>query len=80
MMARKMRETDSEEELREAFRVFDKDGNGSAVFFWNLFSIVYYAALTRGRVKCCTTSVRPSVRPSLPPILSKQEKPEKLLI
>jgi len=28
MMARKMRETDSEEELREAFRVFDKDGNG----------------------------------------------------
>jgi len=29
MMAKKMRETDSEEELREAFRVFDKDGNGS---------------------------------------------------
>jgi len=28
MMARKMRDTDSEEELREAFRVFDKDGNG----------------------------------------------------
>ncbi|CAI9739520.1 calmodulin-A-like isoform X1 [Octopus vulgaris] len=28
MMARKMKETDSEEELREAFRVFDKDGNG----------------------------------------------------
>ena len=28
MMAKKMRETDSEEELREAFRVFDKDGNG----------------------------------------------------
>ena len=24
MMARKMRETDSEDELREAFRVFDK--------------------------------------------------------
>ena len=28
MMAKKMRETDSEEEIREAFRVFDKDGNG----------------------------------------------------
>ncbi|XP_021357513.1 calmodulin-beta-like isoform X3 [Mizuhopecten yessoensis] len=28
MMARKMKETDSEEDLREAFRVFDKDGNG----------------------------------------------------
>ena len=27
-MARKMKETDSEEEIREAFRVFDKDGNG----------------------------------------------------
>ncbi len=28
MMARKMKETDSEDEIREAFRVFDKDGNG----------------------------------------------------
>ena len=28
MMARKMKETDSEEEIKEAFRVFDKDGNG----------------------------------------------------
>lgn len=28
MMARKMKETDSEEEIREAFKVFDKDGNG----------------------------------------------------
>lgn len=27
MMARKM-DTDSEEEIREAFRVFDRDGNG----------------------------------------------------
>ena len=26
MMARKMKDTDSEEEIREAFRVFDKDG------------------------------------------------------
>ena len=28
MMARKMRYTDSEEEIREAFKVFDKNGNG----------------------------------------------------
>ena len=28
MMARKMKDTDSEEEIREALRVFDKDGNG----------------------------------------------------
>ena len=28
MMARKMKDTDTEEEIREAFRVFDKDGNG----------------------------------------------------
>merc|ERR1712226_284091 len=28
MMARKMKYTDSEEEIRAAFRVFDKDGNG----------------------------------------------------
>ena len=27
-MARKMKDSDSEEEIREAFRVFDKDGNG----------------------------------------------------
>ena len=27
-MARKMKETDTEEELMEAFRVFDRDGNG----------------------------------------------------
>ena len=28
LMARKMKDTDSEEELKEAFRVFDKDQNG----------------------------------------------------
>ncbi|CAF1141127.1 unnamed protein product [Rotaria sordida] len=28
MIARKMKDTDSEEEIREAFRVFDKDGHG----------------------------------------------------
>lgn len=28
MMARKMKETDTEEEMKEAFKVFDKDGDG----------------------------------------------------
>ena len=28
MMARKMKDTDTEAEISEAFRVFDKDGNG----------------------------------------------------
>ena len=28
LMARKMKDTDSEEELKEAFRVFDEDGTG----------------------------------------------------
>lgn len=28
MMSRKMKDTESEEEIREAFKVFDKDGNG----------------------------------------------------
>ncbi|GLU18398.1 hypothetical protein SLE2022_347020 [Rubroshorea leprosula] len=28
LMARKMKDTDSEEELKEAFKVFDKDQNG----------------------------------------------------
>uniref|UniRef100_A0A2K5XK70 EF-hand domain-containing protein n=1 Tax=Mandrillus leucophaeus TaxID=9568 RepID=A0A2K5XK70_MANLE len=29
MMARKIKDTDSEEEIRETFSVFEKDGNGS---------------------------------------------------
>ena len=28
MMVKKMKDTDSEEEIRESFRVFDKNGNG----------------------------------------------------
>jgi calmodulin len=27
-MSRKMKETDTEEEIKEAFKIFDKDGNG----------------------------------------------------
>ena len=34
MMARKMRSTDAEEEIKEAFRVFDKDGRFSFSFTW----------------------------------------------
>jgi len=33
MMARKMKDTDSEEEILEAFKVFDRDGNG---FIWEV--------------------------------------------
>ncbi|KAF8823390.1 calmodulin-like protein [Lentinula edodes] len=29
MMAKKFKDTDSEEEIRQAFQVFDKDGNGT---------------------------------------------------
>lgn len=32
LMARKMKETDTEEELIEAFKVFDRDGNGTQNF------------------------------------------------
>ena len=36
MMARKMKDTDSEEEIREAFRVFDKVGLfGTQKFFFD---------------------------------------------
>lgn len=36
MMARKMKDTDSEEEIREAFRVFDKVG------CYALYNIVFF--------------------------------------
>ena len=35
MMARKMKDTDSEEEIREAFRVFDKVGLKKYSFIWH---------------------------------------------
>ena len=40
LMARKMRDSDSEEQLKEAFRVFDKDQNGfiSAVELRNVLT------------------------------------------
>ena len=39
MMARKMKDTDTEDEIREAFRVFDKDGNGFIRYF-NIFTFI----------------------------------------
>ncbi len=36
-MARKMKDTDSEEEIREAFRVFDRDGNGFIRYVQQIF-------------------------------------------
>ncbi len=40
LMARKMKDTDTEEELVEAFRVFDRDGNGliSAAELWHVMT------------------------------------------
>ncbi|MCO5578680.1 hypothetical protein L7F22_032524 [Adiantum nelumboides] len=46
LMARKMKDTDSEEELKEAFKVFDKDQNGfisAAEDAIHLKMISYYA-------------------------------------
>jgi len=50
MMARKMKDTDSEEEIKEAFRVFDKDGNGfirfDSFFICTLIKSYYRGQLT----------------------------------
>ena len=42
MMAHKMKENNSEEDIRETFQVFDKDGNGfiSAAELWQVMTIV----------------------------------------
>uniref|UniRef100_A0A8D2DRV0 EF-hand domain-containing protein n=1 Tax=Sciurus vulgaris TaxID=55149 RepID=A0A8D2DRV0_SCIVU len=43
MMARKMKDTDSEEEIREAFRVFDKDATVSKykkIYYLVLYQII----------------------------------------
>ena len=45
MMARKMKDSDSEDEIREAFRVFDKDGKKP--FYWGIF---YNAGTSRSVV------------------------------
>ena len=41
MMAKKMQEEDTEEELREAFKVFDKDGNGWVQKYERLYIYTY---------------------------------------
>lgn len=47
MMARKMKDTDSEEEIMEAFKVFDKDNNGqiSAAELRHVMSMSHQALL-----------------------------------
>ena len=48
MMARKMKDTDSEEEIREAFRVFDKDGNGfisAAELRWDTMGRLWWGTM-----------------------------------
>ena len=56
-MARKMKDTDSEEEIKEAFKVFDKDGNGfisaalEAIFIhFRQHNFVGYILIFVGRV------------------------------
>lgn len=44
MMARKMKDTDSEEEIREAFRVFDKVGLSMCIF------ILFFIFLVNARL------------------------------
>lgn len=47
MMARKMKDTDSEEEIREAFKVFDKDGNGALEHLSALYEAEYMSNTQR---------------------------------
>ncbi|WAR18959.1 CALM-like protein [Mya arenaria] len=50
MMARKMKDTDSEEEIKEAFRVFDKDGNGFIRWVSGLAHFCKYCCSFNARV------------------------------
>lgn len=54
MMARKMKDTDSEEEIREAFKVFDKNGDGkiSAAELRHVMTSIGTGPLLRGKGKC----------------------------
>ena len=40
LIAHKMKDTETEDDLLEAFRVFDKDGNGNNYLFILLFTFV----------------------------------------
>ena len=50
MMARKMKDTDTEEELIEAFKVFDRDGNGTYFEFcervFKAFKVILFISPT----------------------------------
>ena len=52
MMAKKMKDTDSEEEIKEAFKVFDKDGNG----FISAAELRYGTSLRYVWRKACASS------------------------
>ena len=49
LMARKMKDTDTEEELVEAFKVFDRDGNGAS----HLHLMIYDLQITKLRMSSC---------------------------
>ena len=56
LMARKMKDSDSEEELREAFKVFDKDGNG----FISAAEVSSGAKEATKALVCCPSELIPS--------------------
>ena len=65
MMARKMKDTDSAEEIKEAFKVFDKDGNGfiSAAELRHIMTNLG-EKLTDEEVRACMCAAAFFVRPS----------------
>lgn len=61
MMAHKMKDTDSEEEIREAFKVFDKNGDGkisaaelrhvmSSIGMQTIFGSLECGLMSRGKI------------------------------
>jgi hypothetical protein len=53
MMARKMKDTDSEEEIREAFRVFDKVPGTDVTIFLHIFAEKILAFFAQATASFC---------------------------
>ena len=70
LMSRKMHDTDTEEEIKEAFRVFDKDGNVCTDAFYFLLPL-FLLKLDRSALRCVFSFTPLSPHPSpltlLPP-------------
>lgn len=58
MMARKMKDTDSEEEIKEAFRVFDKvDAEYLILCYYHSVSVCFWFWLSNKFIACEISSV-----------------------